>query len=41
MERMNTLLEASEVNGLKAMGWDTGTELTEETLEKIRTIAER
>jgi hypothetical protein len=41
MERMNTLLEASEINGLKAMGWDADTELNEQTLEKIHNIANR
>ena len=41
VERMNTLLEASIANGLKAMGWEQLDELDEETLSKIRTIAKK
>tara|TARA_B100000900_G_scaffold99449_1_gene82188 strand:- start:9176 stop:9487 length:312 start_codon:yes stop_codon:yes gene_type:complete len=41
VERMNTLLEASVANGLKDMGWDHPGEFDEETLKKIRTIAEK
>ena len=41
VERMNTIVEASIANGLKDMGWDAETELNEETLEKIRSIANR
>jgi hypothetical protein len=38
---MNTILEASVANGLKDMGWAHTDELDEETLRKIRTIAEK
>ena len=41
VERMNTIVEASIANGLKDMGWNAETELNEETLDKIRTIAQR
>ena len=41
VERMNTILEASIANGLKDMGWAHTDELDEETLRKIRTIAEK
>ncbi len=41
VERMGTIIEASIANGLKAMGWDLETELTEEKLEKIKELAER
>ena len=41
VERMNTILDASVANGLKDMGWDVETEINDETLEKIRTVAER
>ena len=41
LERMNTIVEASIANGLKDMGWDAETELDEQTLEKIRSIANR
>ena len=41
VERMDTLLEASIANGLKDMGWEQPDELDEETLSKIRTIAEK
>ena len=41
LERMNTIVEASIANGLKDMGWEAGTELDDEALEKIRTIANR
>ena len=38
---MNTIVEASIANGLKDMGWDAETELDEQTMEKIRSIANR
>ena len=41
IDRMNTILDASVANGLKDMGWDVETKITDETLEKIRTVAER
>lgn len=41
LERMNTIVEASIANGLKDMGWDADTELDDQTLEKIRSIADR
>lgn len=41
LERMNTIVEASIANGLKDMGWDAGTELDDQTMEKIRSIANR
>ena len=41
LERMNTIVEASIANGLKDMGWDAETELDDQTLEKIRSIANR
>jgi len=41
LERMNTIVEASIANGLKDMGWDADTELDDQTLEKIRSIAIR
>ena len=41
VERMNTIVEASIANGLKDMGWDAETELDEQTMEKIRSIANR
>ena len=41
IERMSTIIEASIANGLKAMGWEAETELDEQTLEKIRSIANR
>ena len=41
LERMNTIVEASIANGLKDMGWEAETELDEETMEKIRNIANR
>ena len=41
LERMNTIVEASIANGLKDMGWDAETELDEQTMEKIRSIANR
>ena len=41
LERMNTIVEASIANGLKDMGWDADTELDDQTLEKIRSIANR
>ena len=40
-ERMNTIVEASIANGLKDMGWDAETELGDQTMEKIRSIANR
>lgn len=41
LERMNTIVEASIANGLKDMGWDADTELDDQTLQKIRSIANR
>ena len=41
VERMNTILEASVATGIRDMGWDADTALTEETLDTIRRIAER
>ena len=41
LERMNTIVEASIANGLKDMGSDVDTELDDQTLEKIRSIASR
>ena len=41
LERMNTIVEASIANGLKDMGWDAETELDDQTMEKIRSIANR
>ena len=41
LERMNTIVEASIANGLKDMGWDADTELDDQTMEKIRSIANR
>ena len=41
VERMNTLLAASIANGLKDMGWEHPGEFDEETLKKIRTIADK
>ena len=41
LERMNTIVEASIANGLKDMGWNADTELDDQTLEKIRSIANR
>lgn len=41
LERMNTIVEASIANGLKDMGWEAETELDEQTMEKIRNIANR
>ena len=41
VERMNTIVEASIANGLKDMGWDADTELDDQTMEKIRSIANR
>ena len=41
LERMNTIVEASIANGLKDMGWDADTELDDQALEKIRSIASR
>ena len=41
VERMNTIVEASLASGLKDMGWDADTELDEQALEKIQTIANR
>lgn len=41
LERMNTIVEASIANGLKDMGWDADTELDDQALEKIRSIANR
>lgn len=41
VERMTTILDAGIINGLKDMGWDPETELDEQTLEKIQTIATR
>ena len=41
VERMNTIVEASIANGLKDMGWDAETELDDQTMEKIRSIANR
>lgn len=39
-ERMGTIIDASRANGLKDLGWDTDTELTEEALQKIRRISQ-
>tara|TARA_B100000003_G_C10903372_1_gene360215 strand:+ start:731 stop:1042 length:312 start_codon:yes stop_codon:yes gene_type:complete len=39
VERMNAILDASVVNGLKDMGWNVETELDEATLDKIKTAA--
>ena len=41
VERMNAILEASVATGIRDMGWDADTALTEETLATIRRIAER
>ena len=41
LERMNTIVEASIANGLKDMGWDSETVLDDQTMEKIRSIANR
>ena len=41
LERMNTIVEASIANGLKDMGWEADTELDDQTLQKIRSIANR
>ena len=41
LERMNTIVEASIANGLRDMGWDADTELDDQALEKIRSIANR
>ena len=41
VERMNTIVEASIANGLKDMGWDAETEIDDQTMEKIRSIANR
>ena len=41
LERMNTIVEASIANGLKDMGWDAETEIDDQTMEKIRSIANR
>ena len=41
LERMNTIVEASIANGLKDMGWDAETELDDQAMEKIRSIANR
>ena len=41
IDRMKTILDASVANGLKDMGWDVETKITDETLEKIRTVAKR
>ena len=41
LERMNTIVEARIANGLKDMGWDAETELDDQTMEKIRNIANR
>lgn len=41
LERMNTIVEASIANGLKDMGWDAETVLDDQTMEKIRSIANR
>ena len=41
LERMNTIVEASIANGLKDMGWDADPELDDQTMEKIRSIANR
>ena len=41
LERMNTIVEASIANGLKDMGWDAETELDDQTMEKLRSIANR
>ena len=39
-ERMGVIIDASRANGLKDLGWDTETELTEEVIEKIRKISQ-
>ena len=39
IERMGTIIEANIANGLKAMGWNETSELDEESMEKIRRIA--
>lgn len=39
IERMNTIVDASVANGLKAMGWESTTELNEETLATVERIA--
>ena len=41
LERMNTIVEASIANGLKDMGWEADTDLDDQTMEKIRSIANR
>ena len=41
LERMNTIVEASIANGLKDMGWDADTDLDDQTMEKIRNLANR
>ena len=40
VERMSTIIDASMAKGLKAMGWDQKTTIDEQSLEKIRRIAE-
>jgi len=37
---MGVIIDASRANGLKDLGWDVETELTEEALEKIRRISQ-
>jgi hypothetical protein len=37
---MSTIIDASIAKGLKAMGWDQKTTIDEQSLEKIRRIAE-
>ena len=39
VERMNTIVDAGVANGLKMMGWEATTELTEETLATVERLA--
>jgi|GEM_PF-545942 hypothetical protein len=39
VERMNTIVDAGVANGLKTMGWEATTELTEETLATVERMA--
>ncbi len=39
-ERMGAIIDASRANGLKDLGWDIETELTDEAMEKIRRISQ-
>ena len=39
VERMNTIVDAGVANGLKTMGWEATTELTEETLATVERLA--